>query len=85
MVKSYEGALFTLEQPRDVNLEFLWHSRARYGYGANLLGFNNPTIDQLIDRYHADRGDAKNKRQTLSQLHQLLSEEQPSLFLAESC
>jgi peptide/nickel transport system substrate-binding protein len=64
----------------DPDLFDVWHSSAISDQGLNFVGFNNPEVDDLLQKARAT-ADRDLRKQYYDRFQEILHEEQPYLFL----
>src|SRR5207248_2451313 len=65
------------------NPKQIWHSKSEAEMGSNHVGYNNPKVDELIEKANQEM-DLKKRGTTLQEINRIIYEDQPYTFLTES-
>jgi len=64
------------------NARQTWHSSSEKDQGSNIVAYNNPKVDELIDASNKEF-DLKKRAETMKEINRIIYDDQPYLFLLE--
>lgn len=76
----FDLAIMELTFDMSYNISPLFHSNEIYQNGKNFIGYRNPTIDLLLDRFH-QTGDWAAKLKIMGDVQKLIRDDCPYLFM----
>lgn len=78
--RDFDALLFGLDMSRSQDLYPFWHSSQKDDPGLNIAQYTNLTTDALLEKARVEQ-DQKVRLETLKKASDIISEEQPAIFL----
>ncbi len=78
--RDFQALLFGLDMNRLQDLYPFWHSSQKDDPGLNIAQYTNVTVDHLLDKARTEK-DKTEQEKTLQEISEIISEEEPAIFL----